>query len=94
MQQRYLAHLDGLRAIAVGLVVVYHAGLGVFGAGFIGVDVFFVLSGFLITGQLVHNMQEGKFSFAQFYMRRIRRLAPAMLVVLLATLLAGAFVGY
>ena len=92
MQQRYLAHLDGLRAIAVGLVVVYHAGLGVFGAGFIGVDVFFVLSGFLITGQLVHNMQEGKFSFAQFYMRRIRRLAPAMLVVLLATLLAGAFV--
>ncbi len=92
MQQRYLAHLDGLRAIAVGLVVVYHAGLGVFGAGFIGVDVFFVLSGFLITGQLVQNIQQGKFSFAQFYMRRIRRLAPAMVVVLFTTLLAGAFI--
>lgn len=92
MQQRYLPHLDGLRAIAVGLVVLYHAGFSTIGAGYIGVDVFFVLSGFLITGQLVKQLDDRAFSFKEFYMRRVRRLAPAFIVVAAASLLAGAFV--
>ena len=81
MSKGYQPHLDGLRAIAVGLVVFYHAGFSGIGAGYIGVDVFFVLSGFLITGQLIKNLDEGSFSFTQFYTRRIRRLVPAFVVV-------------
>lgn len=92
MQQRYLPHLDGLRAIAVGLVVLYHAGFSAIGAGYIGVDVFFVLSGFLITGQLVKQLDERAFSFKEFYMRRVRRLAPAFIVVAATSLLAGAVI--
>ncbi|WP_296029049.1 acyltransferase family protein [uncultured Alcanivorax sp.] len=92
MSKGYQPHLDGLRAIAVGLVVFYHAGFSGIGAGYIGVDVFFVLSGFLITGQLIKNLDEGSFSFTQFYTRRIRRLVPAFVVVAISTLLAGAFI--
>lgn len=91
MGKGYLPHLDGLRAIAVGLVVLYHAGFNGISAGYVGVDVFFVLSGFLITGQLVKNLDSDDFSFAQFYVRRIRRLVPAFVVVAIATLAAGAF---
>jgi peptidoglycan/LPS O-acetylase OafA/YrhL len=92
MQQGYLPHLDGLRAIAVGLVVLFHAGYTTLSGGFIGVDVFFVLSGFLITGQLAKNLDKGQFSFSQFYLRRVRRLAPAYLAVALASLVAALFI--
>lgn len=92
MQQGYLPHLDGLRAIAVGLVVLYHAGFSGIGAGYIGVDVFFVLSGFLITGQLAKNIEDRRFTFSQFYMRRVRRLAPAYIAVALVTLVGAALV--
>ena len=92
MQQGYLPHLDGLRAIAVGLVVLYHAGFSGIGAGYLGVDVFFVLSGFLITGQLAKNMNDSRFSFSQFYMRRVRRLAPAYITVAVVTLVGAAFI--
>src|SRR5690606_27393216 len=64
MQQGYLPHLDGLRAIAVGLVVLYHAGYSSIGERYLGVYVFFVLSGFLITGQLDKYMKGSRFSFS------------------------------
>lgn len=92
MRSAYLPHLDGLRAIAVSLVVIYHAGFGLVPGGFIGVDVFFVLSGFLITGQLAKALDAGEFSFKQFYLRRLRRLAPAYLVVAAASMVAAVFV--
>jgi peptidoglycan/LPS O-acetylase OafA/YrhL len=79
--------IEGLRAVAVLLVVLFHAGLG-FSGGFVGVDVFFVLSGFLITGLLVRELDAtGTISLAQFYARRVRRLLPAAILVLSVTLL-------
>ena len=76
-RQQYLPHLDGLRAIAVLFVMIYHTDLGILPGGFIGVDIFFVLSGFLITNQLSQAMVAGEFRFRDFYLRRIRRLVPA-----------------
>ncbi|GLY17763.1 acyltransferase [Kineosporia sp. NBRC 101677] len=80
------ADIQGLRAIAVVLVVIYHAKLPL-PAGFAGVDVFFVISGFVITGQIERLRSSGRFGFGSFYARRIRRLLPAMVVMLLAVLL-------
>src|SRR3954470_14129958 len=81
--------VEGLRAVAVLLVVAYHAHLGV-PAGFVGVDVFFVISGFLITRQLVDAVgASGVRALPQFYLRRIRRLLPASTVVVLATVVAA-----
>ncbi len=76
----YLPHVDGLRALAVLLVVLYHAWPWAVPGGFIGVDVFFVISGFIITRQLLVEMEEGTFSYVAFLGRRVRRLAPAALV--------------
>lgn len=76
----YLPHVDGLRAIAVALVVIFHAWPGALPGGFIGVDVFFVISGFIITRQIFLEMEEGRFSFVAFLGRRVRRLIPAALV--------------
>lgn len=84
----YRADIDGLRAIAVLGVVLFHAGFAVSG-GYVGVDVFFVISGFLITTLLKRDLSRGSFSFADFWARRVRRIVPALLVVVLATLLAG-----
>jgi peptidoglycan/LPS O-acetylase OafA/YrhL len=87
----YRADVDGLRAIAVLLVLVFHFALVPGGkAGFIGVDIFFVISGFLITSIITRELDAGAFRLGTFYLNRIRRLAPALFVALLLTLLAGA----
>ena len=84
--------VEGLRSMAVLLVLVYHAKFGIVSGGFIGVDVFFVLSGYLITGLLLRELATtGTVSLANFWARRARRLLPASGVVLLATLVAGRF---
>ncbi len=85
----YRRDIDGLRAVAVLLVLLYHAGFARISGGFIGVDVFFVLTGFLITAILSAEMSAGTFSIQRFYLRRIRRLMPALLFVLAATTVAG-----
>jgi peptidoglycan/LPS O-acetylase OafA/YrhL len=78
--------VEGLRAVAIGLVLLYHAGLPFVPGGFVGVDVFFVISGFLITSLLVREMDRtGTISLTRFYARRAKRLLPATAVVLLAT---------
>ena len=80
----YRADLEGLRAVAILLVVAVHAGVPWLRGGFVGVDVFFVLSGFLITGLLVQEVSNtGRLRFAEFYVRRLRRLLPALLIMLL-----------
>jgi peptidoglycan/LPS O-acetylase OafA/YrhL len=76
--------VDGLRALAVLSVLFFHAQLGPFAGGFVGVDVFFVISGFLITGILLREQAQGRFSLAGFYARRARRIGPALLAVSLA----------
>jgi peptidoglycan/LPS O-acetylase OafA/YrhL len=84
--------IEGLRAVAVLLVLVYHAKFPLFGGGFIGVDVFFVLSGFLITSLLLRELSStGTVSLANFWARRARRLLPASGLVILATLIASRF---
>lgn len=85
----YRRDVDGLRAVAVVPVVLYHAGLTWTPGGFVGVDVFFVISGYLITSILVNDITTGKFSLLRFYERRIRRLFPALFVVLLASCVAA-----
>ena len=82
----YRPHLDGLRAVAVYLVVLFHAGSGVFSGGYIGVDVFFVLSGYLVTQLLLRDLAgRGSIRFGRFYARRFRRLLPAAFVALIVT---------
>jgi peptidoglycan/LPS O-acetylase OafA/YrhL len=81
---KYRSDIDGLRALAIVPVVLYHAGLGMSG-GFVGVDVFFVISGYLLSRIVIEEMQEGQFSFLTFYERRFRRLAPAFMVMLAVT---------
>ncbi len=85
----YLPHVDGLRAIAILLVVVYHAWPAALSGGFVGVDVFFVISGFLITRLMLAELQAGTFSILAFFARRIRRLLPAAAVMIAAVLAAG-----
>jgi peptidoglycan/LPS O-acetylase OafA/YrhL len=85
----YRPDIEGLRGLAVALVVAFHASPRRISGGFIGVDVFFVISGYLITGLLLREIEEtGRLSFAGFYARRARRLLPASALVFLATLLA------
>ena len=88
---RYRPEVDGLRAVAVLLVVLYHAKIGVAG-GFIGVDVFFVISGFLITGLILRSRVEGRFSLATFWERRLRRIFPAAAVMSAVTVAFGAVI--
>ena len=86
---KYRADIDGLRAVAVLPVILHHAGWAPFHGGFFGVDVFFVISGFLITGIVADELAEGRFSIARFYERRARRILPALLVVMGASLAAA-----
>ena len=85
----YRADIVGLRGIAVLLVILFHAGVTLFPSGFVGVDVFFVISGFLITGVIQTAIVNNTFSFSQFYARRLWRLQPAMLTMLLFSLLVA-----
>lgn len=82
----YRPEVDGLRAVAVLPVILFHAGLGPFHGGFVGVDVFFAISGYLIARLLVADLQGGTFSIAGFYERRARRILPALFVVMAACL--------
>ena len=91
----YRPDIDGLRAIAVSIVVLFHAFPALIPAGFIGVDIFFVISGFLITGILLDELTDGvtlKAMLGQFYARRIKRIFPSLLVVLLTTLILAWFI--
>jgi peptidoglycan/LPS O-acetylase OafA/YrhL len=85
----YRRDIDGLRSIAILPVALYHASLGPFTGGFVGVDVFFVISGFLITRSILARMEEGTFTIGWFYERRARRLLPALFFTILITLLAS-----
>lgn len=82
---RYRADIDGLRAIAVLSVLAYHLKVGAFRGGFVGVDVFFVISGYLISGIILKDISCGKFSIGSFYERRVRRIFPALIAMLLGT---------
>ncbi len=85
----YRADIDGLRAIAVLSVVIFHAFPDFLKGGFVGVDIFFVISGFLISGIIYQNLENKKFSFIDFYGRRIRRIFPALILVMLFCLFFG-----
>ena len=85
----YRPDIDGLRAVAILLVIVFHALPEALPAGFIGVDIFFVISGYLITGILLKDMTAGHFSYLHFYARRFRRIIPALITVLISILLLG-----
>ena len=82
----YRREIDGLRALAVIPVILFHAGFQAFGGGFVGVDVFFVISGYLITSIILAEKQAGAFSLIRFYERRARRILPALFVVMFACL--------
>ena len=89
----YRRDVDGLRAVAIVLVVLFHAGVGVVPGGYVGVDVFFVISGFLITGLLVDELEStGRISLSAFYARRIRRLLPVSTLVLVSAAILTAVV--
>lgn len=87
----YRGDIDGLRALAVLAVVLCHAGVAGFAGGFVGVDVFFVISGFLITTIITREMAEQRFSLWSFYARRARRILPALVAVMVVCLAVGWF---
>jgi peptidoglycan/LPS O-acetylase OafA/YrhL len=80
----YRREIDGLRALAVLPVILFHAGFQTFSGGFVGVDIFFVISGYLITSIILAEMEAGTFTLANFYERRARRILPALFVVVAA----------
>ena len=89
LHPKYRPDIDGLRAIAVISVVIFHAFPNFLPGGFIGVDIFFVISGFLISSILVKNLEKNSFSFLDFYSRRIRRIFPSLLLMLTAVFIVG-----
>ncbi|HHQ9289969.1 TPA: acyltransferase family protein [Legionella anisa] len=88
----YRPDIDGLRAIAVLSVVGFHVFPTLIKGGFIGVDIFFVISGFLISSIILNNLTNNNFSIFKFYSRRIKRIFPALLITLLACLIVGWFI--
>lgn len=88
---KYRADIDGMRALAILSVLIFHAYPSSLPGGFVGVDVFFVISGYLISGIIFRGLTLGSFSFFDFYARRIRRIFPAVTVVLLTTYILGVF---
>jgi len=89
---KYRPDIDGLRAVAVGCVVCFHAFPNLLKGGFVGVDVFFVISGYLISTIIFQGLERGQFSYADFYARRIKRIFPALAAVGAATLFAGWYI--
>lgn len=83
---KYRKEIDGLRALAVMPVIFFHAGFKGFSGGFVGVDIFFVISGYLITAIIVDELGKGSFSLLNFYERRARRILPALFFVMLCSL--------
>ena len=86
---KYRAEIDGLRALAVVPVILFHAGFELFSGGFVGVDVFFVISGYLITTILIEDIENKRFSIVTFYERRARRILPALFFVVISTYIIG-----
>ena len=86
---QYRAEIDGLRALAVVPVVLFHAGITGFGGGFVGVDIFFVISGYLITSIILNEQLKDSFTLASFYERRARRILPALMFVVLLSVIAA-----
>lgn len=82
---QYRKEIDGLRAVAVSTVILYHAGIEAFSGGYVGVDIFFVISGFLIFGLILNELSKGMFSFSNFYQRRVKRILPALFLVIFCT---------
>ncbi len=91
INMNYRPDIDGLRAFSVFFVIGYHAFPEIFKAGFIGVDIFFVISGYLISSILIRNLKNNSFSFLDFYIRRIRRIFPALILVLVVCFAFGWF---
>jgi peptidoglycan/LPS O-acetylase OafA/YrhL len=87
----YRPDLDGLRAYAVLPVLFFHAGIGVFAGGFVGVDIFFVLSGFFMAKIILRDLDRGEFSFLDFYLRRMRRIFPALFAMIAVTSAVASF---
>jgi peptidoglycan/LPS O-acetylase OafA/YrhL len=83
---KYRSEIDGLRAVAVVPVILFHAGVSTFSGGFVGVDVFFVISGYLITTIILSEMEKGTFSLLNFYERRARRILPALFLIMLVSI--------
>ena len=83
---KYRPEIDGLRAVAVLPVILFHAGIELFSGGFVGVDIFFVLSGYLITTIIAAELANDKFSIVNFYERRARRILPALFFVMAVSL--------
>jgi len=88
IKTNYRADIDGLRAFAIIPVLLFHAGFSLFPGGYIGVDIFFVISGFLISSILIKEINKNTFSFSNFYKRRIRRLAPPLFVMYICVIIA------
>jgi len=86
---QYRADIDGLRSLAIVPIVLFHAGFPLFSGGFVGVDIFFVISGYLITSIIAKEIANGQFDLWRFYERRIRRIFPALIVMLLVCSVAG-----
>lgn len=91
MPFKYRPDIDGLRAIAVLVVLFFHVSIPGFSGGFVGVDIFFVISGFLITSILLEDLKSGRFSVANFYERRIRRIFPALFAMMAVTVVAAVY---
>jgi len=91
LHPRYRADIDGLRAVAVVSVLLFHAFPSLLPGGFVGVDVFFVISGYLISTIIFSSLDAGRFSFREFYGRRIRRIFPSLVALLAASFIAGWF---
>jgi peptidoglycan/LPS O-acetylase OafA/YrhL len=92
LPSRYRPDIDGLRALAILPVLLFHYRVPPFGGGFVGVDVFFVISGYLITQLIEGDRRAGRFSFAHFYERRVRRIFPALFFMLAAATIAATFI--
>ena len=86
---KYRSDIDGLRAISVIAVIIFHTNLGILSGGYVGVDIFFVISGYLITGLIINDTRSGTFSYVDFYKRRIARLLPSLVITLFFVFIFG-----